>query len=153
VNCYNNEVNLNTASIYNLPLPLSPNLPKKQQHINISPTFSPGELGKLAARYTYVFMRLGWPKFFKQHHHQNISSMAQNLHNCEHPAGPFLQRLASNGIPTSKCVPTVVGTTTRRCSTRGPHPSAVRVHAKFLLEDMREMVCMGYWIVLPYIAI
>jgi hypothetical protein len=36
---------------------------------------------------------------------------------------------------------------------RGPHPSAARLHTAFLLEDMYEMVRMGYWAVFPYSAV
>jgi hypothetical protein len=36
---------------------------------------------------------------------------------------------------------------------RGPHPSVAHIHTSFLLEDMYDMVCMGFWLVLPYSAI
>jgi hypothetical protein len=36
---------------------------------------------------------------------------------------------------------------------RGPHPSASRQFAPFLLADMYDYVQMGYWVVLPYTAV
>ncbi|MFN9983273.1 MAG: hypothetical protein ACK53Y_25320, partial [bacterium] len=36
---------------------------------------------------------------------------------------------------------------------RGPHPSAAHVYASFLLQDMFDMVHMGFWVVVPYSAV
>jgi hypothetical protein len=36
---------------------------------------------------------------------------------------------------------------------RAPHPSASKIHTTFLLEDMYDIVRMGYWVVLPYSAV
>jgi hypothetical protein len=116
----------------------------------INPIYSPGELGKLASRYACRLARLGWPRFFRQHHHHTIKSTSPTLHQLPHPAAPLLARLARQGVPA---LMTSVPWTTRQqdaVAHRGPHPSAQCVNSKFLLKDMYNMVCMGYWVVLPY---
>jgi hypothetical protein len=145
----NTLVNLNSSSL-NHSLSPQPPPPKKHKPLVTPPIYSPGELGKLARQYACRLARLGWPRFFQQHHHHSIKSTSPTLHQLPHPAAPLLARLARQGVPA---IMTSAPWTTRQqdaMANRGPHPSAQRVHTNFLLEDMYNMVHMGYWVVLPY---
>jgi len=145
----NSLVNLTSCSLYQT---LSPQPPptKKHRPLDNPPIYSPGELGKLASRYACRLARLGWPRFFHHHHHRTLQSTSPTLHQLPHPAAPLLARLARHGVPAPM---TSAPWTTQQqdvAATRGPHPSAQHVHSEFLLEDMYNMVRMGYWVVLPY---
>jgi hypothetical protein len=135
-------------------LPVTPS-PTKKQRLNTypPPIFSPGELGKLSLAYARQLRRLGWSRFFQTHHHQNIKSLHPHLRNLPHPAAPLLHRLASSGVPAPSQGPPWTIHQQDAAVQRGPHPSAGRQHATFLLEDMYNYVRAGYWLVLPYHAL
>jgi hypothetical protein len=85
--------------------------------------YSPGELRKLAQLHAKLLARMGWAKFWRQHHHHQSSSIHPVLNSLSHPAAHFLHRLSKNGVPAL-------------CSTP---PWTVPQQ--------------GYWLVLPYSAV
>jgi hypothetical protein len=132
-----------------------PSPPTKSQCLNTypPPTVSPGELGKLSLAYADQLQWLGWSHFINTHHHQNIKSFHPHLQNLPHPAAPFLHRLASLGVPAPSQGPPWTTHKQDAAVLRGPHPSAGRQHAAFLLEDMYTYIRSRYWLVLPYHAL
>jgi hypothetical protein len=66
---------------------------------------------------------------------------------------PYLSRLARQGVPAPSTAAPWTLHQKDNAFRRGPHPSAARQFATFLLEDMYDYVKMGYWIVLPYSAV
>jgi hypothetical protein len=99
-----------------------------------------------------VLAQFGWARFLRQHHHSKIPSLSQNIGNIPHPAAAFLQRLAKHGVPAPLSTPPWSLAQKDAAVQRGPHPSASKIHTTFLLEDMYDMVRIGYWVVLPYLA-
>jgi hypothetical protein len=136
--------------VHNHNHPLSPPLPAQQQKTNPLPLYSPGKLGKLARRFSCVLAWLGWTRFFNSHHHHNISSLSSTIHHIHHPAGSRLHHLATHGIPTHSASPPWTLQQQDDAVWQGPHSSAPHIYKSFLLEDMNDMVRMGYWEVLPY---
>jgi hypothetical protein len=115
-------------------------------------TFSPGELGKLASLAAKDLKRFGWPGFVSSQ--QIFSSVNTGFyHLLHHPAIPYLYRLATRGVPAPSASPPWSWSKKRAAYNRGPHTSAARIHAPFLLEDMYQMVQDGYWAVLPFSAV
>ena len=82
-----------------------------------------------------------------------MKSLHPNLRNLPHPAAPLLHRLASLGVPAPSQGPPWTIQKQDAAVRRGPHPSAGRQHAAFILEDMYNYVRAGYWLVLPYQAL
>jgi len=117
------------------------------------PVYSPGELGKLAARNAHGLARLGWARFLSQHHHRCFPSTSPRLADIPHSAATILHTLATNGVPAPSAAPPWSTTRQDAATSRGPHPSAARTYTQFLLEDMFDMVRMGYWLVLPFSAV
>jgi len=66
---------------------------------------------------------------------------------------PFLHRLAKHGVPAPNSALPWTLHMQDKAAHCGPHPSAAHTHTSFLLEDMHEMVKMGFWVVLPYSAV
>jgi len=100
-----------------------------------------------------VLAQFGWARFLRQHHHSRFPSLSKNIGNIPHPAAAFLQRLATHGVPAPSSTPPWSLAQKDTAVQRGPHPSASKIHTTFLLEDMYDMVRMGYWVVLPYSAV
>ena len=133
--------------------PLSPNTPSPKRLKTSTPhlPYSPGELGKLAVKFSRALARLGWNRFVRKQ--RTHSSLKNNIHLLEHKAAPYLARLARHGVPAPSTAPPWTLAQKDQAVHRGPHPSAARHYAAFLLEDMYDYVHMGYWVVLPYSAI
>jgi hypothetical protein len=132
---------------------LSPLPPPKRAKRMQPPVYSPGELGKLAMQYAHGLARLGWARFLRQHHHRRFPSTSPHLDALPHPAATLLHNLATNGVPAPSSAPPWSTTLQDAATSRGPHPSAARTYTHFLLEDMFDMVQMGYWLVLPFSAV
>jgi hypothetical protein len=130
-----------------VPPTLSPSC--KRQRI-VTP-FSPGELGKFAACAAASFAQRGWNAFVTQQQHPK--SVNTHLPLAVHPAAPYLCRLARHGVPAPSSKPPWPTARKRQAYHRGPHPSAAILFPAFLLEDMADMVNMGYWTVLPFAAV
>jgi hypothetical protein len=139
----------------NLSIPSTPPATplSKRRKISHQPIFSPGELGKLARQFARTLKQLGWTKFYGQHQPRHYTSLHPSLHRLNHPAARLLHRLATHGVPAPSSEPPWSTQQKDAAAYRGPHPSASRVFSAFLLEDMFEMVNMGFWLVLPYSAI
>ncbi len=131
----------------------SPTTPHKRHKPSHPPTYSPGELGKLARLSARRLARLGWNRFYQQHYHHEYTSLSCTLDRLPHPAAPFLARLARHGVPALSHDPPWTLQQQDAAIRRGPHPSAHRLYASFLLEDMYDYVKMGYWLILPYTSI
>jgi hypothetical protein len=144
---------INVTNKTSIKLTLSPHMPspKRQKTSSTSLPFSPGELGKLAHRFSRELALLGWHKFFQSH--RQHSSINTTLHQVNHDAAPYLARLARFGVPAPSTTAPWPLTQRDQAVRRGPHPSAARHHTEFLLEDMYDYVRMGYWLVLPYSAV
>jgi hypothetical protein len=114
------------------------------------PIYSPGELGKLATRFSRRLARLGWARFYNSFRTPHYHSLSPNLNAIRHPAARLLHHLATHGVPAPSSDPPWPIERQDAAFQRGAHPSAARVHNHFLCQDMFDMVHMGYWIVLPY---
>jgi hypothetical protein len=130
--------------------PSSPLTPRKRLKPLPPPVYSPGELGKLATRFSRRLARLGWARFYKSFRTPPFHSLATTLHSISHPAARLLHRLATHGVPAPSSDPPWLIARQDAAFQRGAHPSGARVHTHFLCQDMYDMVHMGYWIVLPY---
>jgi hypothetical protein len=130
-------------------VPSTPSPPRKRQRI-VTP-FSPGELGKFAYRAAASLAQSGWNAFVIQE--QQPKSVHTHLPPSVHPAAPYLSRLARHGVPAPSLNPPWSAARRLLAHRRGPHPSASRLFPDFLLQDMAEMVNMGYWTVLPFSAV
>jgi hypothetical protein len=64
-----------------------------------------------------------------------------------------LSRLAKHGVPAPSSTCPWPLHRNQHTFQRGPHISAAKVYANFVLEDMRNMVHEGYWCVLPFSAV
>jgi hypothetical protein len=123
--------------------------PTKRSRHSLQPN-SPGELGKLAQCHARELARWGWERFF--YNHQLPTSINNSISSIPHPTAQYLHRVASAVVHAtfpsywtrSQCDQAIY---------RGPHPSASRQFAQFLLADMHNYVQMGYWVVLPYTAV
>ncbi len=135
-----------SASVFQTP-------PRKRIRTQPLPKFSPGELGKSATKFARSMRRLGWSRFFQHHFHRHYSSLQPAIRSIPHPAAPYLQRLATQGVPAPSAGPPWNIHQQDAAVARGPHPSARLQHAAFLLEDIYEYVRAGYWLVLPYSAL
>lgn len=133
--------------------PLSPNTPSPKRLKTSTPhlPYSPGELGKLAVKFSRALARLGWNRFVQTQ--RTHSSLKNNIHLLEHKAAPYIARLARHGVPAPSTAPPWTLAQKDQAVYRGPHPSAAKHYSAFLLEDMYDYVHMGYWVVLPYSAI
>jgi hypothetical protein len=139
--------------IVNTPPPArNPRPAKAPQHLSSLPdTFQRGFLGKSASLVAQLLAQLGWHNFIKLL--QQPTSLSPTIHSLAHPAAPYLSRIAWHGVPLLSSTPPwdpTLKTTAFRC---GPHPSASRQYADFLLLDMYDYVRMGFWVVLPFSAI
>jgi hypothetical protein len=121
--------------------------------LSTPPVFSAGELGKLAQHFAQELTRIGWPRFHCTLFHHQISSTNANICHIPHPVAPLLHRLATNGIPAPSATPPWSFRQKDAAVRRDPHLSASRLYSRFLLEDMYDMVRIGFWLVLPYSAI
>ena len=152
-NLNRNIVNLTTKhTVTRLPIspslsPPTPSNNKKRKALPLPP-FSPGELGKLATHFSEELAHSGWTTFFHQCRH--TSSVNPNLSSVPHTMAPYLARLARLGVPAPSAASPWTTCQKDLAFQRGPHPSAARQFASFLLEDMYDYVKMGYWVVLPY---
>jgi hypothetical protein len=66
---------------------------------------------------------------------------------------PYLYRLACRGVPAPSTALPWSLCQKDEAFKHGPHPSVAHQFTFFLLEDMHDMVRMGYWVVLPYDAV
>ncbi len=131
------------------PTPLLP----KWQKCSTTPQYSAGELGKLATSSACVLVKLGWTCFFNHHMRQVYRSVHPSISSVHHPAAPYLARLARHGVPAPSSAPPWPVLQQDAAANRGPHPSASRSYKHFILQDMFDYVHMGYWLVLPYLAL
>ncbi|MFN9983633.1 MAG: hypothetical protein ACK53Y_27155, partial [bacterium] len=95
--------------------------------------------------------QVGWNSFI--HHLQSPKSVNLHLHPSSHPIAPYLARLARHGVPAPSSKPPWHLQRRIDAVHRGPHPSASRLYSDFLLEDIADMVNMGFWTVLPFEAV
>jgi hypothetical protein len=92
--------------------------------------------------------RLGWKQFVKLH--QYPTDINTNIRNINHPAVPYLHRLATIGIPANS---SAEPWSTRKLNTlykKGPHSSALHHFKDFLFEDFLDMIKKQYWVILPF---
>ncbi len=94
---------------------------------------------------------LGWHDFVRLHQHP--LSINPSLATAPHPAASYLHRLARHGVPAPSDSPPWSPYRRDQAFQRGPHPSAARQFANFILEDMWDYVRMGFWTVLPFSAV
>ena len=66
-----------------------------------------------------------------------------------HPAGPYLDRLATTGAPALQATPTWTPAKLNAALARGSHHSA-HARSEFLRAEMATMIDQQYWTVLPY---
>jgi hypothetical protein len=91
---------------------------------------------------------LGWPAFIKSLQHP--IDISPTIHRAQHPAAPYLHRLANNGVPApSKAQPWTLQQK-KAVLTRGAHSSATQQFRDFLWEDMADMITKGFWSVLLF---
>jgi len=137
-------------SLSHSPIPSTPSPPHKRFKPNHPPTYSASELGKWSLRLARRLARLGWARF-----HKTLSQSSINRHiaSLPHPAARLLHTIATHGVPAPSSSPPWTPEQQDAAVNRGPHPSAAKVYKQFLLEDMAEMVAMGYWTIVPYSAI
>jgi hypothetical protein len=120
---------------------------------NPSPaSFTPGELGKFATMAARDLQRLGWFPFVRAR--QCYSSLnTQQYGSLQHPVMPYLQHLATHGVPAPSQSKPWPYSRNFQAYVRGPHVSAAHLYKPFVLEDMFNMVREGYWCVLPFTAV
>ncbi len=121
--------------------------------MNPSPSsFSPGELGKCARLAFQDLQRLGWFPFLASH--QKYSSLNSHHYGIlKHPVIPYLHCLATHGVPAPSTATPWTFQQKQQAFQQGPHVSAAKIYASFVLEDMYQMVREGYWCVLPFAAV
>ncbi len=120
--------------------------------VNPSPSYTPGELGKFASIAARDLQRLGWFPFVRAYQKQ-CSLNISRFPSLSHPVMPYLLRLAKHGVPApSQSKPWSLHRILKAWH-RGPHISAAKLYAPFVLEDMFNMVREGYWCVLPFSAV
>ena len=151
--CVTRVTTTNSPVIETLAYASSPAPPSKWHKTHLPPKYSPGELGKLAARCARVLARLSWTRFFHQHSHQSLKSVNPNIAAIPHPAAPYLARLARHGIPALSLDPPWTVLQQDAAMERSPHPSASQHFTDFILEDMFNYTHMDFWMVLPYSAL
>jgi hypothetical protein len=116
------------------------------------PSYTQGELGKLASTAATDLLRLGWSNFVRSR--QQFSSLNKRYYNVlNHPVVPYLYRLAHRGVPAPSQSKPWPFSRKLQAYCRGPHVSAAKIYAPFVLEDMYNMVREGYWCVLPFAAV
>jgi hypothetical protein len=113
--------------------------------------YSPGELGKGAQANSRLLAKLGWDNFI--YYQQRPHSMHPDLSSIPHPTAQYLHDMACTGAPNIIAEPPWPNAVLDQVYQRGPHVSAAKHHAQFLIEDMFDYVQMGYWVVLPYRAV
>jgi hypothetical protein len=80
----------------------------------------------------------------------HLCSMAPNINHLPHPAACLLHHLATHSVPAPSDAPPWSLAQKDAAVYRGPYPSTTRIYTTFLLEDMYEIIRMGFWVFLPY---
>jgi hypothetical protein len=105
-------------------------------------------LGKLIRAHTKLLRKLGWNAFIKTL--QFPSDHPDTLQHIPHPAASYLHRLATHGVPAPSAAKPWTRTLRYTTYKRGAHSSAQYQFRDFLTAEMLDMVCKGYWSVLPF---
>jgi len=110
------------------------------------PTYSPGDLGKLAICNVQALKGMGWHNYF--YNRQHPTSIHPDKRNIPHPTAAYLTHLADAGV-LAVASPQWTKQQLHQAYPCDPHPSAARHYTDFLIQDMYEYALMGYWTVLP----
>jgi len=97
---------------------------------------------------TKQLRKLGWTTFIKQLQHPSDINPA--IRHIPHPAAAYLHRLARSGTPAPSTTPPWTRRRLKEVYQRGAHSSAMHQFRAFLFEDMWDMICKRYWVVLPF---
>jgi hypothetical protein len=130
------------------PYPSTP--PSKRCRQTPLASYSPGDLGKLASQNAQVLATMGWDTFFR--YRQHPTSIHPTIINIPHPTAPYLHRLADAGVPAYFTTAWTKGQL-HAAYNCGPHPSAAKHYAEFLVQDMWDYDRMGFWTILPFSSI
>jgi hypothetical protein len=84
---------------------------------------------------------------------QVYRSVHPSISSVHHPAAPYLAHLARHGVPAPSSAPPLPVLQQDAAANHGPHPSASGSYKNFILQDMFDYVHIGYWLVLPYLAL
>ena len=93
---------------------------------------------------------MGWDAFFTKN--QGLKCMSWQFTAWQHLAIPALLQLQCHGAPKVLSDSPWSYHQKDVAITRGSHPSASRLHHQFLLDEMIDMIKLGYYTVLPYSA-
>ena len=107
------------------------------------------ELGKLVSQSTSQFLASGcsWSRFVTQARHR--ACLDEHVGSLPHSAAAYLHQLQSQGAPVRCTSPAWTQQRKDYSMQRGLHPSTAP-YLHFVEDDMADMICKGYWIVLPY---
>lgn len=124
--------------------------PKRQRTSTVpAATVRNDSLGKLIYNAsTRLQNASSWDSFITSE--RGCSHLQSNIaERTQHPAGTYLDRLASNGVPVLQSTPPWTPDQLLHSLARGSHQSA-HSHLDFLREEMAMMIEQQYWTVLPY---
>jgi len=118
-----------------VPHPTTPTTPPSTPLISSTKS----QLGKYVQAHTSLLRQVGWAAFIKQL--QFPSDCSSPLHTLPHPAGSYLHRLATNGVPAPSSSPPWSKAMLHTALRRGAHASA-----KFHFRDFLKRSPLGHGI-------